>query len=89
MRYNKQKLFSAGRVLASYGRNAKFYKRSPDNIGGIAMQIKKEHGHQLKIMYLFKIKNLNLRQYSFFCKLDENLNFNVKYLVHKQSYIPR
>lgn len=80
--------FSAGKLLAIFGRKAKFFKRSFKNIFPICLQLKNSYGALLKYIYLFYIKNFNKRQLLFFKKFNGIVNPEIFYLVHRQSFIP-
>lgn len=84
---NKCYTFSTGHIIAQYGNYGKFFKKSPTNIPGIALQFKKTKSHLLERIYLLSIRNFNKKQYSFFEKLFSLSTYKILYFVHRKSYI--
>ena len=86
---NRVLSFSAGRYLLFMGHKSKYFKRRAANIVSIVLQLKRNFPRLLSLIYLFSLKNFNYRQFLFFKKLISIANPNIKYFMHKRSYLPK
>lgn len=81
--------FSAGRYLLTMGYKSKFFKRQPKNALTIILQLKRNFQNLLRLIYMFSLRNFNHRQFTFFKKFNVIVKPEIKYLIHKRSFIPR
>lgn len=88
-RSNRVLSFSAGRYLLFMGHKSKYFKRRAANIVSIVLQLKRNFPRLLSLIYLFSLNNFNYRQFIFFKKLMSIASPNIKYFMHKRSYLPK
>lgn len=85
-RVNNTRITSTGYVVAASGINLKYYKRCSRSNTGHILFLQKLYQNYLKYLYLYRVININCKQWLFFQKYLILINPNIFITQHKKSY---